>query len=120
MGANNKAEVIVRGIKSKWFEDNFIDMKVYFSSEIVPKKDADFIGFYIEAPRSAITHIGVVESIDRNNKNKVIFHLKAIIKLDNPIDPGHQIRNFEYKTLEDLGINKLTLLLSEFSTAETD
>ena len=112
------ARVIVRGMTKKWFDDHFIGMDIYFGGDpkAVPKDDADFVGFYLEAPDSAITHIGVVESIDRK-PGSATFHLKAIIKLDKPIKPGHAIRKHEYWTLEQLGISQLELIFNEFAIA---
>ncbi len=60
--------VIVRGMKKEWFIDHFKEMEVYFGGDPrgVPTQDAQYIGFYLEAPDSAITHIGIVNSIERD------------------------------------------------------
>lgn len=112
--------VIVRGMKQEWFMDHFKDMAVYFGGDPrgVPAKDADYIGFYLEAPDSAITHIGVVESIEREDSGAT-FYLKAVIKLDDPIKTvdEHAIRKQEYWTLSELGINQLALIINDFSKA---
>ena len=112
--------VIVRGMKREWFIDHFKEMAVYFGGDPrgVPAKDARYIGFYLEAPDSAITHIGVVESIERNDAGTT-FHLKAIIKLDQPVRPDdeHAIRKQEYWTLEELGISQIGLIFNNFAIA---
>ena len=107
---------IVRGMTADWFMDHFKDMKVYFGGKYgTPVKDSDYIGFYLEAPDSAITHIGIVEEIDRQAQD-VTFHLKAIIKLDEPVKvESHAIRKQEYWPLEELGIRKLALIFNDFS-----
>lgn len=111
-----RKEVIVRGMKKKWFMDHFKNMKVYFGGDprAVPKYDADFVGFYLEAPESAITHVGVVEKIERENSGATFF-LKAVLKLDQPVEVEHGIRKQEYWTLEELGIQKLAVLLNDFA-----
>jgi len=110
--------VIVRGMKQEWFMDHFKDMAVYFGGDPrgVPSKDADYIGFYLEAPISAITHIGIVESIERG-ENSADFYLKAVIKLDEPIKTvdEHAIRKQEYWTLEQLGIKQVSLIFNNFT-----
>ena len=114
--------VIVRGMKQEWFMDHFKDMVVYFGGDPrgVPVQDADYIGFYLEAPVSAITHIGIVEKIDRGD-NSADFYLKAVIKLDQPIKTvdGHAIRKQEYWTLEELGIRQVGLIFNRFAIAGT-
>lgn len=113
--------VIVRGMKKKWFMDHFKEMAVYFGGDArgIPKRDADYIGFYLEAPVSAITHIGIVETIKRD-VGGATFNLKAIIKLDEPVktSDGHAIRKHEYWTLDDLGIKKIELVLNSFSISD--
>jgi hypothetical protein len=111
--------VIVRGFNSEWLTENFREMEVYFSGRsAVPVEDADFIGFYIEAPVSAITHLGVVNAILRDPAgNAATFFLKAIIKLDEPIrvaDHPHGIRKHEYWTLAKLGIQHVLLEINNF------
>ena len=114
--------VIVRGMKQEWFMDHFKEMVVYFGGDPkgVPAKDADFIGFYLEAPVSAITHIGVVENIVRDS-DSADFYLKAIIKLDTPVKTAdeHAIRKQEYWTLEQLGIKQVGLIFNNFAKAGT-
>ena len=114
--------VIVRGMTEKWFMDHFVSMDVYFGGDpkAIPAKDADFVGFYLEAPVSAITHVGIVENIERAN-DAATFHLKAIIKLDTPVKPsdGHGIRKQEYWTLEQLGISQIGLIFNEFAIAKS-
>ena len=99
-----------------WFMDHFKDMKVYFGGKrAVPAFNSDYIGFYLEAPVSAITHIGIVERIERVDEGAT-FYLKAIVKLDSPVSvPGHAIRKQEYWKLEDLGVYKLAVILNDFS-----
>jgi hypothetical protein len=109
--------VIVRGINSDYFQDNFIDMVVYFGGAAVgvPAQDAKYIGFYVEAPYSAITHIGIVDKIENTKDGGKNFYLKGIIKLDKPVptSDGHAIRKHEYWTLKDLGINRLALIFNK-------
>lgn len=117
---NDKQRVIVRGINSDWFSENFIDMKVYFGGDPrgVPAQDADFIGFYLEAPASAITHLGIVDYVEKvenkDGKGK-LYHLKAIVRLANPIktEDAHAIRKHEYWTLEKLGVKNLVFMINE-------
>ena len=117
MAEKKKQCAIVRGMTKDWFMNHFKDMEVYFGGDPrgVPAYDADFIAFYLEAPDSAITHIGVVDKIVRE-KGRAVFYLKAIIKLDKPKKvPDHAIRKQEYKSLEYLGIEKLVLVFNDFS-----
>lgn len=106
---------IVRGMTEKWFMNHFKDMEVYFAGKTgTPIKNSDYIGFYLESPVSAITHIGIVDRIDRQDEGAT-FHLKAIINLDEPIKvESHGIRKQEYWSLEDLGIRKLALVYNDF------
>lgn len=112
--------VIVRGMTKEWFIDHFKNMAVYFGGDPkgVPARDAKYIGFYLEAPESAITHIGIVDSIDRSN-GEATFNLKAVIKLDEPfkIQDSHAIRKHEYWTLEELGINQIAMIFDHFASA---
>lgn len=112
--------VIVRGMKKKWFGDHFQDMNVYFGGDprAIPARDAKFIGFYLETPVSAITHIGIVKSIHRDETG-ARFELKAIIKLNSPITTldHHAIRKQEYWTLKDLNIDQISLVCNDFSIA---
>jgi hypothetical protein len=115
---NNKEEnsVIVRGINKDWFVNNFKDMEIHFEGDYraIPAYNADFIGFYLESPISAITHIGIVNEIKRE-PNSATFYLKAIIKLDSAIPVAdHAIRKQEYWTLKELGINNIGLILNDF------
>lgn len=115
--ATKTHKVIVRGMTQKWFVNHFIDMEVYFGGDPkgIPAYDADFIGFYLEAPDSAITHIGIVNRITRTNKGAT-FHLKAVIKLDKPIKVSdHAIRKQEYWELTEMGIQKIGLIFNDFS-----
>jgi len=117
MATRKLQTAIVRGMKSEWFLSHFKDMEVYFGGDPrgIPAYDADFIGFYLEAPDSAITHIGIVNTIERN-KDGATFFLKAIIKLDKPIKVlDHAIRKQEYWKLKELGIKKLSLTFNDFS-----
>jgi hypothetical protein len=116
MGKMKSNKVLVRGMKKEWFHEHFTEMVVYVGNEgrHKPSVDVDFIGFYLEAPDSAITHIGVVEDIGEGDET-TSFWLKAIIKLDNPIKVDHPIRKQEYWTLEQLGISKVAVLFNQFS-----
>jgi len=111
-----KNAVIVRGMTHEWFIDHFKDMVVYFGGDprAVPAYDADYVGFYLEAPDSAITHIGLVQSIDRTSEGAT-FHLKAVIALDHPVAvEDHAIRKQEYWTLKDLGIDQIALIFNDY------
>ena len=107
MNVTNPELVLVRGINSDWFEKNFTEFWVGFggSPQAIPKEDAFYVGLYLEAPISAITHIGIVESIDRYDDG-ADFYLKAIIKLNNPINPGHAIRKHENWNLSQFGLTQ--------------
>jgi len=110
-------KVIVRGMTKEWFLDHFKDMEVYFGGDprAIPANDSDYIGFYLEAPVSAITHIGIVERIIRNDSGAT-FQLKAIVKLDSPVTiDDHAIRKHEYWDLDDLGITNIRLTFNKFS-----
>jgi len=102
--------VIVRGINQDWISENFTEMRIGFGGSPigVPKKDARFIGLYLGAPVSKVTHIGIVNRIDRY-EGGADFYLKALIKLDNPINTIHQIRKHEYWKLSDFGISSIEL-----------
>lgn len=106
MNVINPNLVIVRGINSEWFKENFSQLWIGFggSPQAVPKEDAYYIGLYLEAPISAISHIGIVAYIDRY-ENGADFYLKSIIKLSNSISIGHAIRKHENWTLKDLGLD---------------
>lgn len=105
MNVTNPELVLVRGINSNWFKENFSQLWIGFGGtpQATPKEDAFYVGLYMEAPISAITHIGIVESIDRYD-NGADFYLKAIIKLQSPVNPGHAIRKHENWTLSQLGL----------------
>lgn len=116
MSRKKTHKVIVRGMTKEWFIDHFKDMAVYFGGDpkAIPAYDSDFIGFYLEAPDSAITHVGIVDRIARNAKGAT-FHLKAVIKLDKPVKvANHGIRKQEYWSLNKLGINKIGLIVNDF------
>ena len=78
-----------------------------------PNDDADFIAFYLGTPDSAITHIGVVRNIIRSETLSEAdeYRLSAIYKLDPPVIWAHPVRNFEYTTLDRLGIKKLVMIV---------
>ena len=103
--------VLVRGINSDWLNKNFSKLWIGFGTsdgnvpQTVPKEDANYVGLYLGAPISAITHIGIVDHID-DNGGELDYYLKAIIKLKTPIDPGHPIRKHENKTLADFGLTR--------------
>lgn len=105
MNVTNSDLVIVRGINSEWFKENFSQLWIGFggSPQAIPKQDAYYVGLYLEAPVSAITHIGIVEKIDRYDTG-ADFYLKSIIKLGRPINPGHAIRKHENWKLSDFGL----------------
>lgn len=107
MNVTNPELVLVRGINSEWFKENFSQLWIGFggSPQSVPKEDAYYVGLYLESPVSAISHIGIVDSIERYD-NGADFYLKAIIKLKNHIKPGHAIRKHENWTLSELGLDQ--------------
>ena len=107
MKVTNHDLVIVRGINSEWLNENFSQLWIGFGGtpQATPKEDAYYVGLYMEAPTSAITHIGIVDNIERK-ENSAVFYLKAIIKLKNPVNPGHAIRKHENWTLSQLGLNQ--------------
>lgn len=110
MNVKNPDLVIVRGINSDWFKENFSQLWVGFGGtpQATPKEDAYYVGLYLEAPTSAITHIGIVERIERS-KDIANFYLKGIIKLKSPIKPGHAIRKHENWSLKDFNLNKIEI-----------
>jgi hypothetical protein len=110
MNVTNPDLVIVRGINSDWFEKNLSGFWIGFggSPQATPKEDAFYVGLYIGAPVSSITHIGIVESIDRYDEG-ADFYLKAIIKLQNPIVPTHAIRKHENWNLSDFGLTRVQM-----------
>lgn len=107
MNVKNPELVLVRGINADWFQENFSQLWIGFGGapQALPKEDAFYVGLYLEAPTSAITHIGIVERIDRHGMH-ADFYLKAIIKLGNSVNPGHAIRKHENWTLAELGLNR--------------
>lgn len=108
MKVNNPDLVLVRGINAEHFIDNFKELCIGFggSPQAIPKEDAYYVGLYLEAPISAITHIGIVDRINRFDDGGVDFYLKAIIKLSNPVKPGHAIRKHENWTLSQFGLDQ--------------
>ena len=106
MDVKNPELVLVRGINSSWFKENFSQLWIGFGGtpQATPKEDAYYIGLYLDAPESSITHIGIVDRIERYEMG-ADFYLKAIIKLNNPVYPEHPIRKHENWTLLDLGLN---------------
>nr|WP_315240103.1 hypothetical protein [uncultured Flavobacterium sp.] len=110
MNVTNPDLVIVRGINSDWFEKNFSEFWIGFGGtpQATPKEDAYYVGLYLEAPVSAITHIGIVERIDRYD-NGADFYLKALIKLKNKVVPGHAIRKHENWNLSQFGLTRIQM-----------
>ena len=108
MNVKNPELVIVRGINADHFIDNFKDLCIGFggSPQAIPKEDAYYVGLYLAAPDSAITHLCIVDSIERYDNGGVEFYIKSIIKLKNPVDPGHAIRKHENWTLSQFGLNQ--------------
>lgn len=105
MNVTNPELVLVRGINSEWFNENFGQLWVGFGGapQAIPKEDAYYVGLYLEAPTSAITHIGIVDRIEPYDGG-VDYYLKALIKLKSPINPGHAIRKHENWKLSDFGL----------------
>lgn len=100
--------VIVRGINSEWFKENFSQLWIGFGGtpQATPKEDAYYVGLYMGDPVSEITHIGIVDDIIRPPTGGADFHLKSIIKLAKPINPDHPIRKHENWSLTDFGLNQ--------------
>lgn len=119
--AEKTDKVLLRGMRKDFFVDHFQNMVIYFNKDRLPQYDSDFIGFYKGAPDSAVTHIGIVEKIERPANDDAIFYLKAIIKLDDPVsfkqEDGslHGVSGHEYKSFEELGIRKLAIVFNNFS-----
>jgi len=115
MNVTNPELVLVRGINSDWLKENFSNLMILFKGrpQSVPKEDAFYIGLYLSAPESAITHIGIVNDVHRykvNDKHIAAeFYLKAIIKLNKRINPGHTIRKHENWSLSRLGLNQIQM-----------
>ncbi len=113
MNIQDPTLVIVRGINQEWIAENFTEMWIGFGGSPVgvPVQDAKYVGLYLGAPVSKITHIGIVDRIEPDNGGKS-YYLKVIIKLDkeNQVDPGHAIRKHEYWHLKDFGLSELALL----------
>lgn len=110
MNVTEKDLVIVRGISDELFKGNYSKLCISFGGDPkgIPVKDANYVGLYLGAPISAITHIGIVSDIDRY-KGGVDFYLKSIIQLKDPIKPGHPIRKQEYWHLSDFGLNESSM-----------
>ena len=110
MKVTNNELVLVRGINSTWLNENFSQLWIGFggSPQAIPKEDAFYVGLYLEAPVSAITHIGIVDRVERHDDG-ADFYLKAIIKLHNPINPGHPIRKHENWTLVQFGLTSVQM-----------
>ncbi len=112
MNVKDPELVIVRGINSYWLSHNFTHLRIDFGGapQAIPKDDAFYVGLYLEAPESRITHVGIVDSIDRNQEtNNVTFVLKSIIKLGKPVKPVHAIRKHEKWTLSRLGLSRIQM-----------
>ena len=111
MNVTDPELVIVRGINHEWLSKNFTEMWIGFAGVAVgiPKRDAFYVGLYLEAPVSQITHIGIVDSIDRHDEG-ADFYLRAIVRLKTPVKPDHAIRKHEYWSLKDFGITRLDLI----------
>lgn len=108
MNVTDEKLVIVRGINDDFFKENFSEMCIGFGGDprAVPIEDAYYVGLYLGAPYSAITHIGVVSDIKREDSPlSAQFYLKAVIKLKKPFKPDHQIRKHEYWHLSDFKLN---------------
>ncbi len=110
MNVTNPELVLVRGINSEWFKENFSQLWVGFSGppQAIPKEDAYYVGLYLEAPISAITHIGIVERIEPYDGG-TDYYLKALLKLKTPIKPGHAIRKHENWTLTDFSLTQMQM-----------
>jgi len=110
--------VIVRSITHDEWQGHLSSLEVYFggrtqAASAKPARNAKYVAFYRGAPGSAITHLGLVDRIERSADllKSDVFHLKCLIKLDPPIPCGHPIGNFLYTTLEELGISRVRLTL---------
>lgn len=109
--------VIVRGINDDFFKENFESLCIGFggSPQAVPVEDAYYVGLYLGAPTSSISHIGIVSEIDRY-EGGADFYLKAIIKLDKPIETDHPIRKHEYWHLSDFKLDKALMEILRVTT----
>lgn len=107
MNVTDDELVIVRGINDTFFKENFSELCIGFGGDprAVPTEDAYYVGLYLGAPNSAITHIGVVETIEREDDPSALFYLKAVIKLNEPLVPDHPIRKHEYWHLSDFKLD---------------
>lgn len=109
MNVTNDQLVVVRGITDEFFNENFAKFAIQFGGtpQAVPASDAYYVGLYFGAPISKITHIGVVKEIERDNTNAPYaeFEIKTLIKLENPLDPGHAIRKHENWALSDFDLS---------------
>ena len=107
MNVKEKDLVIVRGINDEFFKANFSNLCISFGGDpkAIPAQDAYYVGLYLGAPVSAITHIGIVSEIDRYEEG-ADFYLKSIIRLNKAMDPGHAIRKHEYWHLSDFGLDE--------------
>lgn len=107
MNVTEKDLVIVRGINDEFFKENFSNLCISFGGDpkAIPAKDAYYVGLYLGAPVSAITHIGIVSEIERY-EGGADFYLKSIIKLDEAFEPDHAIRKHEYWHLSDFRLNE--------------
>jgi len=110
MNVTNSDLVLVRGINSDYLSKNFSELWIGFggSPQAIPKDDAYYVGLYLEAPDSAITHIGIVDYIERYDGG-ADFYLKAIIKLKKPVPSKHPIRKHENWTLSELGLTRVKM-----------
>lgn len=108
MNVENDELVLARGINSDWINENFTGFWVGFGADgnSIPKEDAYYVALYIGVPESRIMYLGIVGDVIRY-EDHVEYYLKALIKLKNPIDPGHPIRKHEYWSLSQLGIPKV-------------
>lgn len=107
MNVQDETLVIVRGVNDDFFKENFSQLCFIFggSAQSTPIKDAYYVGIYLGAPISAITHIGIVDTIDRSDSVYVKFHLRALISLRKTVIPNHQIRIHQYWSLSDFNLN---------------
>jgi len=111
MNVKNPNLVIIRSIHPTKFPDHFslmwIDFDCDYFSQTIPV-DVNYVGFYSESHDSMITHIGIVNEIEPYDNGKDYF-LKAIVKLENPLEIDHPIKGYEYRELSNFNLTELEL-----------
>ena len=115
MNVTNHKLVLVRGINTEWFKENISQLWIGFggSPQAIPKDVAYYVGLYLELPVSRITHIRIVDYIEKYDTG-VDYYLNAIVKLKVLVDPGHVIGKHENWTLTRLRLNQIQIEKFDF------